>query len=105
MQRRLLRLVQRVGIQRRDDGRLGTVHFVRKIRVLEKFLKVHLAHRRAAFHGPMILCRGQRIRFSGLAHRCAGLNVFAGENFAGIEADARADPPCPFAAVTEREAE
>ena len=36
MQRGLLRLVERVGIQRRHDGRLGAVHLVRKIRVLWK---------------------------------------------------------------------
>ena len=53
----------------------------------------------------MTLRRRQSVRVARLANRRAGLDVFAGENFISIEADAGADAPCPFASVTEREAE
>ena len=53
----------------------------------------------------MILRAGHHLRLARLANRCAGLDVFAGKNFVGIEPDAAADAPCPFASVTERQAQ
>ena len=45
------------------------------------------------------------VGLAGLLDRRAGLDIFSAENFIGVEADARADAPCLFTAVTEREAE
>jgi hypothetical protein len=89
VQRRLLRLVERIRIKRLDDRRLDAVKFfLREIRLLDEFFQVRLAHRRTAFHGPMMLRAGQRVSLAGLFHRRAGLDIFAGENLVGVEADA-----------------
>src|SRR5471030_435243 len=53
----------------------------------------------------MRLRRRNHISLARLADRRASLDIFSAENFIRIEADARADAPCPLASVTEREAE
>src|ERR1700722_19456219 len=53
----------------------------------------------------MRLRRRNHMSLARLADRRAGLDIFSAENFIRIEADARADAPCPLATITEREAE